>query len=122
MEEGLSNAQGNKLDNIEGDTIKKREESYVEKVSNIICDEILGSQGNRAQWSVPIEKEKGAQTQHIGTINMENYRIRSIIENLKQIVLISIPEQEQQQLWFEMLDHYNNLMVIMRKKRSDYTD
>ena len=42
--------------------LKKREQIYVEKVNTIVCDEILGSPGNRAQWEAPLEKEKGVKT------------------------------------------------------------
>ena len=56
LEEGLYGAQDNNLDCIDGDTIKKREQMYVEKIHTIVCDEILGSPGNRTQWEVPLEK------------------------------------------------------------------
>ena len=48
--------------------------------------------------------------------------MRSIIENLKKTVEISISEEERQKLWLEMLDHYNNLIALMRKKGTNYAE
>ena len=54
----MSNSQGNNLSNVDGNTIKKRELSYVEQVNKLVCKNILGSPGTKAQWAVPFEKEK----------------------------------------------------------------
>ena len=43
---------------------------------------ILGSYGNEAQWSMPLEKQtsSGEGNRKIETINMENYKLRNFIE------------------------------------------
>ena len=56
--EGLSNAQGNLLVCEEaGTSLKDREEAYVERVNKIINAKLLGSEGNEAQFGVPLVKK-----------------------------------------------------------------
>ena len=56
----------------------------------------LGSYGNEAQWSLPVEKQtNGDGSQKIGTINMENYKVRKCINDLDELIDISIPCKEQ---------------------------
>ena len=53
--EGFSNAQGNFLVCEEaGTSLKDREEAYVEQVNKIINAKLLGSEGNKAQFGVPL--------------------------------------------------------------------
>ena len=65
LAEGLLNAQGdlitiNKSNNL--DTINKCENVYVEKVQKYLNNEVLGSEGNEAQYNIPVEKRKGEST------------------------------------------------------------
>ena len=97
------------MSNVNGDTIKKREFSYVEQVNELVCENILGSPGNKEHWAVPLEKEKGAQTHHIGTINMENYRMIKIIENAENLLSF------QFQIWREEI--YGESVGIVRSSK-----
>ena len=77
--EGLSNAQGNLFcgeTNVDDQTWKEREEAYLEKVNKIVSSSLLGSDGNDAQFKVPVFTKTGTQGLQIGTISMENYRTR----------------------------------------------
>ena len=71
--EGLSNAQGGLLLNDANGTVSARENSYIKDVEQVLNTSVLGSEGNLAQYKVPIDKKKGESVQQIGTVNMENY-------------------------------------------------
>ena len=63
---------------------------YESEIENILNNEVLGSKGNEAQYKIPIEKQKDETTTKIGTIKMENYRMRRIINELDQIIEKSV--------------------------------
>ena len=80
--EGLSNYQDCKFPELAEVTSEaKREDIYIEKVQKLVRGSILGSYGNEAQWSLPVEKQRNAEDggRKIGTINMENYKVRKVI-------------------------------------------
>jgi hypothetical protein len=81
LREGLSNAQG-KLheETINISSMEGREGKFIEVISGIMNEEILGSVDNKAQWKMPTESKKG-ESLKTGTINIENYRGRKIMDN-----------------------------------------
>ena len=82
--EGLLNAQGDLLElNVdENSIVSQHKKAYLSEIENILNNEVLGSEGNEAQYKIPIEKQKGETTTKIGTIKLENYRMRKIINEL----------------------------------------
>ena len=123
--EGLSNAQGELLPDHSDDTIGKRETTYIASVETHLNTSALGSEGNIAQYQVPLEKKKGQATKNIGVVNMENYRMRNVIDELDHIIDISVvdghPGEERRKKWLQCLKHYRLFMKILRKKGSNYT-
>ena len=71
-------------------SFKEREASYIDSVNKIISGSLLGSEGNDAQFSVPLVDKKDVQGHRIGTITMENHRMRKIIDGSGQLIDISI--------------------------------
>ena len=82
--EGLSNYQGAKFADLDDISNLKREEIYINKVEKIVRGSILGSYGSEAQWSLPVEKQKNTEDncRKIGTISMENYKVRKCINQI----------------------------------------
>ena len=68
-----------------------------------------------------MEKQKGSSTKNIGIVNIENYRMRKIIEKLDHLVDISIVDSDRKGKWKRALQHYHELMIILRKKGAEYT-
>ena len=89
-------------------------------VNTIVSGALLGSEGNDAQFKVPVLTKTGVQGQQIRTISMENYRVRKIIDVLKKLVDISIvdgpDEIDRKEKWKQAVSHYCLLLQIMRKK------
>ena len=122
--EGLSNSQGNKLGYCPQLSRKKREDIYIEKVNKIVSGDLLGSAGNEAQWKVPVVSNNGVQGKQIGTVSIENYRGRKIMDGLEQLIEISIvdiSDDNRKAKWKQAVDNYRKAMSIMRKKGEDYT-
>ena len=94
---GISNAQGNLLGGMDKLSFKEREASYIESMNKIISESLLGSEGNDAQFSVPLVDKKDVQGHQIGTITMENYCMQKIIDGLDQLIDISIVNTNEEE-------------------------
>ena len=130
--EGISNAQGDLIsidENGEHDTVSKQENAYINNVQKYLNNEVLGSEGNKAQYKIPTEKRKGESTRRIGTIKMENYRMRKIINKLDKTIKMSVANNDsdgdatssRKTKWKKCLHHYRELMIVLRKKGANYT-
>ena len=84
----------------------------------------MGSYGNEAQWSLHVEKQTSNSegTRKIGTISMENYKVRKCIDNINELIDLSIPSAKRKIAMRKFLSHYKSLMHIMRKREGNYTD
>jgi hypothetical protein len=122
LREGLANAQG-KLheETMAIPSMEGRESRFVEVISQIMNEQILGSLQNRAQWKMPTESSRG-ESLKIGTINIENYRGRKIMENFHTLVDHCIVEDDKRQKWRYAVNNYNSAMVILRQKEKYSTD
>ena len=123
--EGLSNFQGANFAHLASTrSQKEREQLFVESIEKEISGNILGSYGNEAQWNLPVERRSNGDDSSlfIGTINMENYKVRKIIDNIENIIETCIPEVEKKRKYRFCLKHYNETMKILRKKDGDYTE
>ena len=98
-----------------------REDLYIKEVEQIIRGNILDSYGNKAQWSLPVEKQtNGEGTKKVGTINMENYKVRKLIEMIDSIIDISVVDDERKIALKKSISHYKKLMTIMKKRGKLY--
>lgn len=118
LREGLSNAQG-KLhnDTMDISSMEGRERKFIEVISQIMNEEILGSVDNRAQWKLPTEAVRG-ESLKIGTINIENYRGRKIMENFSSLVDHCIVDVVKRQKWRYAVSNYNSAMIILRQRHN----
>jgi hypothetical protein len=114
--EGLSNAQGKLLDQTRDiNSMAEREAKFIQVISDVMNQEILGTIENKAQWKLPTESRKG-ENLVIGTINIENYRGHRIMESFEKIVDQCIVETKKKQKWRYAVNNYNSAMVILRQK------
>jgi hypothetical protein len=85
LHEGLANAQGRLLSQTELiASMSEREAKFIEAISKVMNEEILGTLENKGQWKLPTKSARGENLM-IGTINIENYRGRRIMENFDKI-------------------------------------
>ena len=77
-----------------------------------ICSKKLGSYGNEAQWSLPVEKQSSGDksTLVIGKISMVNYKVRKIIDNLDDLNNNCVPEDDKKVKLRFCLENYNKLI------------
>ena len=95
---------------------------FIDEVSSVVNRVILGDDRNPANWRVPIDNENMRnQMKEIGDITMSNVKTRQVMENLKEMIEICIPQQEQKDDWYYILPQINRAFVISRKKE-DFTD
>jgi hypothetical protein len=118
LREGLANAQGRLLSQTQHiASMSEREAKFIEAISKVMNEEILGTLENKGQWKLPTESARGENLM-IGTINIENYRGRRIMENFDKIIKECIPEEDKQRKWRYAVNHYNSAMVILRQKQN----
>ena len=84
---------------------------------------ILGSYRSKAQWSLPVNKVSTVEESlsQIGTISMENYKVRKCVDMIDLLLEISIPDEDRKRKLQFSIGHYTKLMEIMRRKEGDYT-
>ncbi len=122
LREGLSNAQSKLHDNSMGiSSMEGREVKFIEVISGIMNEEILGSVESKAQWKMPTESKKGENLK-VGTLNIENYRGRKIMENFNLLVDDCIVEADKRSKWRYAVTNYNRAMVILRQKHNYSSD
>jgi hypothetical protein len=110
--EGLSNCAENKIfRNIPHE--RKRREGFIEAVQKYINEQILGDSDQAGEWRCPLED----QGKKIGTICLDNNRVRLILNKLDGLVDICIPQGDRNRDWkYCITDHYSPAMEILRKK------
>jgi len=102
-------------------SMEGRERKFIEVIRQIMNEEILGSLQSRAQWEMPTESNRG-ESLKIGTINIENYRGRKIMENFGSLVDHCIVEVDKRQKWRYAVNNYNSAMTILRQKQKYSAD
>jgi len=86
--EGFSNAVQRKI-YATISSAKERINAYREQIEQIMNHEVLGDDDGPAQWSVPMH-DNGKT---VGTITLDNNRIRLVLENFERLIAISISDE-----------------------------
>jgi len=82
----LSNAQGRlHQETMDIASMQGRKSKFIEEISRLMNQEILGSIDNVTQWKMPTESNRGENLK-VGTINIENYQGRKIMENFSSLI------------------------------------
>jgi hypothetical protein len=105
---GLSNAQ---TGNIFGDTasIEKQISKYAETIMHIFNNNILGDEDGPAQWTIPMDEGKKT----VGTICLDNNRIRKVISNFETLMSVSLVNPAQKLTYETIIPHYRSGMEIL---------
>ena len=111
LRSGLSNARKGTLDCIVATSINRRQEEYVERITTIICTEILGTVTAPSQWRFPLTEEG-----IMGTLSMDNNRTRSVIDAIELLIVESFPATDtNKELLLRCFPRYRAAVVILRK-------
>ncbi len=98
-----------------------RKGKFMEVISEIINEEILGSVDNKVQWKVLTESNRG-ESWKIGTINIENHRGRKRMDNFSSLVDHCIIDVDKRQKWRYAVNNYHSAMVILCQKHKYTAD
>jgi hypothetical protein len=98
-------------------SMQGRESKFIEEIGRVMNQEILGSIDNAAQWKMPTESNRGENLK-VGTINIENYQGRKIMENFSSLVDHCIVEDDKRQRGRYAVNNYNAAMVILCQRHS----
>ena len=123
--EGLYNYQGgNFCDLLNVHRNSQRELIYIVKIEKNIRVTVLYSYGNGSQCSMPVGRQSNVEetVTKIGTISMENYKVRKCMEHIDEIINMLVLYKNRLFLMKLTISHYKDSMIIMRKKDGYYTD
>jgi len=113
--EGIKNVEDGLIFNeLHGEVQRIRE--YIQAVERIVNESILGDVWNPAQWICPYDYTEKS----LGPIKFENWRSRLIMENLPQIIDISMTAdgefENRKGTWNRLVPKYLSFMEQLRQK------
>ena len=111
LRSGLSNARAGLLDWIDTTSVNRRQEEYVQRISNVMRHEILGTLFAPSQRRFPLNEEG-----LMGTLSMDNNRTRLVMNSIELLIVQSFPmEDANRELLLRCFPRYRAAMVILRK-------
>ena len=90
----------------------KRCNHFIKRVQKCMNQSILGTSDMPTQWKAPYEKKK----RKLGTITMDNVRIRRMLPKFDELVDICIANPEKQVKWKQCVADYVISMERLNKK------
>lgn len=108
---GISNAIKGTLDWILAKSANRRQAEYVDRISGIICTQILGTIMAPSQWRFPLTDD-GV----MGTLSMDNNRTRLVMNSIEQLIEVSFPNSDANKgLLLRCFPRYRAAITILRK-------
>ena len=112
LRSGLSNARQGTLDWIVATSINRCQEEYVERITTIMCTEILGTTTAPSQWRFPLTEEGTI----MGTLSMDNNRTRLVMNAIELLIAESFPAvHTKKDLLLRCFPRYRAAICILRK-------
>lgn len=96
----------------------QRIKAYFSIVQKIINTSILGSETEPGQWEIPYDTGK----KKLLPISFENWKTRRVMNQLDELVEVSITDETKKGLWMHMLGPYRNYMAKLRQKQNWNTE
>ena len=114
---GLSNAVQGSLTWTSSNSLKKRQDEYVNRVTDIIQTRILGTATAPSQWRFPLTEDG-----KMGALSMDNNRTRATINQIELLIDVSFRDDDPNKAnLIACFPRYRAALVILRKN-TDYTD
>ena len=101
---------------------KERIKLFSNLVENAINTSVLGDSRSPCQFRIPMETNRSTGKSQIGTISLENTKVRSIIENLSDLISTCISCENKKLKWITMTNDYNHALKILRRKGLKHTE
>ena len=96
---------------------KKRQDEYVDRITNIMQTRILGTASAPSQWRFPLTDDG-----KMGSLSMDNNRTHATVNNIEALIEVSFPDSDPNKAkLLRCFPRYRAALVILRKN-TDYTD
>ena len=117
LRSGISNARMGLLDWIATTSVNRRQELYVERVTRIIRNEILGTPFAPSQWRFPLNEEG-----IMGSLSMDNNRTRRVMNSI-ELLIVQFPMADvNRDLLLRCFPRYRAAIIILRKNTDATND
>jgi hypothetical protein len=114
---GLSNAVQGSLTWTSSNSLKKRQDEYVNRVTDIMQTRILGTATAPSQWRFPLTEDG-----KMGALSMDNNRTRATMNQIELLIDVSFRDDDPNKAnLIACFPRYRAALVILRKD-TDYTD
>ena len=107
MTEGLANAKQGLINADVGSESGRINQMFWD-VHEAVNKHIIGSEFNPTQWECPYDKKE----KQIGTITMENTKVRKIVSNFQSLIVLVITPNRQES-WIISVNSYCAGMEIV---------
>ena len=91
---------------------RERLSHYISSIEKCMNETILGTVNSPAQWKCPYDYNEGK----LGSITLENWRVRRVMDQLELLVNLSIPDVNRKTAWDRSLPKYRAVMLQARCK------
>jgi len=86
------------------------------EVNQCMRTRILGSESKPVNWKVPLDDDKKNGGKQVGTLTLDNVRMRKVIESLDMLIDICIFDDNMKELWKEAIVHYQAALKLLISK------
>ena len=109
--EGLAEAKAGTLFNNQPSEAK-RVQLYIDSIETIMNQRVLGQVSDAASWKFPYDET----TKKLGTISLENTKVRKVVEQMDDIINASTTDADRQLRWKQSMPKYRRAIVIARQQ------
>ena len=97
---------------------QKNMDDYLSSFENLVNTKIIGNQFKPSQWRIPKHDQQGYL---VGSITLNNRTTRKIINNLNDLIDLSIQDISLNYKWKSCINLYTKVIEVLRQKE-DLTD
>jgi hypothetical protein len=94
--------------------IKSDQVKFIEKIENIVNEEIFGTKDSPSSWHFPSAEADGESTLLVmGDVRLTNTKVRCLIPNINKHIDVCIKHKQRNGMARDCLAHYRNALNIV---------
>jgi hypothetical protein len=94
--------------------VKSDQVKFIEKIENIVNEEIFGTKESPSSWHLSSAKANGESTLLVmGDVRLPNTKVRCLITNINKMIDVCIKDKQRNSMARDCLAHYWNALNIV---------
>ena len=95
-------------------TPNQRVKAYINSIEMTMNDRVLGDETDSSTWQCPFDHKE----QKLGTISLENVKVRKVLSKIELFIEISVFKQDRKLKWLQCVPKYMTAIEIVRQKHN----